>query len=86
MQKVAIEKHENDAYENDNQENEDNANEDDVVCYNTECNNREKLRRCTGCYDAYYCSVKCQTEHWRKHKTHCKQKRKQNASSIKKRE
>ena len=32
------------------------------------------LRKCTACYSARYCSVKCQREHWPKHKSACKKR------------
>jgi hypothetical protein len=32
---------------------------------------REKLKRCSRCRVARYCSVDCQTEHWPKHKEAC---------------
>ena len=33
-----------------------------------------KLKRCNGCYLVRYCSVKCQKEHWPKHKRECKKR------------
>ena len=33
-----------------------------------------KLKKCTACYLVKYCSVKCQKEHWPKHKRECKRR------------
>ena len=33
-----------------------------------------KLKNCTACYLVRYCSVKCQKEHWPKHKKECKKR------------
>ena len=33
-----------------------------------------KLRNCTACYLVKYCSVKCQKDHWPKHKKECKKR------------
>ncbi len=44
---------------------------DDSVC--TVCRkNEEKLKCCSRCRSAFYCSVKCQRTHWPKHKKFCK--------------
>ena len=34
----------------------------------------QKLKRCTACQNAHYCSVDCQRKDWKKHKVYCKQK------------
>ena len=57
---------------------EDVSGDDGLIrCYNVGCEERENCRRCTGCYDVYYCSVECQRENWRLHKKECKKKRKE---------
>ena len=33
-----------------------------------------KLRKCTACYLVRYCGVKCQKDHWKKHKRACKKR------------
>ena len=33
-----------------------------------------KLKKCTACYLARYCSVKCQKDHWKQHKKECKKR------------
>ena len=33
-----------------------------------------KLKKCTACYLVKYCSVKCQKDHWSKHKRACKKR------------
>ena len=33
-----------------------------------------KLRKCTACYLVKYCGVKCQKDHWKKHKKECKKR------------
>ena len=33
-----------------------------------------KLKRCNACYLVRYCSVKCQKDHWPKHKKECKKR------------
>ena len=33
-----------------------------------------KLKRCTSCHLARYCSIKCQKDHWPKHKKACKKR------------
>lgn len=42
------------------------------VCYNCFANNPTK--QCGRCKTVQYCSVKCQTENWPKHKQSCKKK------------
>ena len=37
-------------------------------------NNDIKLKKCTACYLVRYCGVKCQKEHWKKHKKECKKR------------
>jgi hypothetical protein len=32
----------------------------------------EKLKKCTGCQAALYCSKDCQVAHWKEHKSDCK--------------
>ena len=32
---------------------------------------RHRLRRCSRCTEAHYCSAECQTEHWPEHKQDC---------------
>jgi tetratricopeptide (TPR) repeat protein len=34
----------------------------------------ERIRRCTGCYNAQYCDTTCQKAHWKQHKLVCKPK------------
>eukprot|EP00573_Skeletonema_grethae_P009149 CAMPEP_0201697720 /NCGR_PEP_ID=MMETSP0578-20130828/13012_1 /ASSEMBLY_ACC=CAM_ASM_000663 /TAXON_ID=267565 /ORGANISM="Skeletonema grethea, Strain CCMP 1804" /LENGTH=298 /DNA_ID=CAMNT_0048183981 /DNA_START=109 /DNA_END=1005 /DNA_ORIENTATION=+ len=50
--------------------------ETDRCCYS--CGIAEgddiKLRTCTACKSARYCSVKCQKEHWPQHKRQCKKR------------
>ena len=47
------------------------------MCYNTSCGlpygrvDRSKMLSCTRCGMANYCSVECQKNHWKKHKTGC---------------
>jgi tetratricopeptide (TPR) repeat protein len=33
-----------------------------------------KLRNCTACYLVRYCGVKCQKDHWKKHKKDCRKR------------
>jgi tetratricopeptide (TPR) repeat protein len=37
-------------------------------------NNDINLRKCTACYLVRYCGVKCQKDHWKKHKKECKKR------------
>ncbi|KAK3098530.1 hypothetical protein FSP39_020369 [Pinctada imbricata] len=44
----------------------------DTSCEN--CKEKSKnLRRCTGCFEVYYCSKVCQASNWKTHKKACKQ-------------
>lgn len=38
----------------------------------------ERLAQCSGCEQVYYCSEKCQKEHWPRHKFLCKKKKMEN--------
>ena len=42
-----------------------------AYCFNDECE-LYGLKTCSVCKKAKYCSVKCQREHWKKHKKMCK--------------
>ena len=42
-------------------------------CGTTE-NDDVKLKKCTACYLVRYCGVKCQKEHWKKHKKECRKR------------
>ena len=33
-----------------------------------------KLKKCTACYLVRYCGVKCQKDHWKKHKEECRKR------------
>ena len=35
------------------------------------CMKEGEWKRCSGCQQAFYCSKKCQTSHWKKHKPNC---------------
>ena len=52
--------------------------EDTSSCCCASCGTAEnddtKLKRCNACYLVRYCSVKCQKEHWSKHKKECKKR------------
>ena len=54
------------------------AEADDVTCRCASCGATEaddiKLKTCTGCKSARYCSIKCQKEHRSQHKRACKKK------------
>ena len=41
-------------------------------CSKCEAEDCKDLKKCTGCYQVSYCSRKCQSDHWRHHKTQCK--------------
>jgi len=43
-----------------------------VGCWNVDCAdpNSSSLKKCSGCHVAEYCSVACQTTHWRTHHKH----------------
>ena len=36
------------------------------------CNAPRARSKCTGCLRVYYCSVTCQTNHWKEHKPKCR--------------
>uniref|UniRef100_A0A383VQP2 MYND-type domain-containing protein n=1 Tax=Tetradesmus obliquus TaxID=3088 RepID=A0A383VQP2_TETOB len=36
------------------------------------CGKTEKLKRCSGCHQAWYCSQECQVAAWKGHKADCK--------------
>jgi|AntRauTorckE5430_2_1112549.scaffolds.fasta_scaffold04525_2 hypothetical protein len=42
-----------------------------AFCHNQEEQSLQPLLRCTRCHMAHYCSVACQKNHWKKHKTVC---------------
>lgn len=45
------------------------------LCWNPPCgcrNSEKKLKLCSGCTVALYCSKECQKEHYPKHKRCCK--------------
>mmetsp|Transcript_8624 Transcript_8624/g.12573 ORF Transcript_8624/g.12573 Transcript_8624/m.12573 type:complete len:225 (+) Transcript_8624:198-872(+) len=42
-----------------------------VVCMNNLCT-KDRLKVCTRCRAAWYCSKECQEDHWRRHKKCCK--------------
>ena len=48
---------------------------DKIVC--TLCHRRSekdtKMKKCSRCLTAYYCSLDCQKTHWKEHKKVCKQ-------------
>ena len=49
------------------------------------CGTIENLRRCNGCKTVSYCSVKCQTIHWKSnHKKQCKKLRNKTRQNQKK--
>ena len=56
---------------------EDNTESDEIMCC-AGCGVKEnddiKLKKCTACYLVRYCGVKCQKEHWSKHKRECKKR------------
>ena len=41
-----------------------------AVCASCGCG--EKLKRCSGCNEAYYCNAACQRSHWKSHKRNCR--------------
>lgn len=44
------------------------------ICANCYKKSSHVLKRCSGCKQTYYCSKKCQSEHWKKdHKLVCKE-------------
>lgn len=44
------------------------------TCYNCFNRSTKDYQRCSGCHKVYYCSEKCQKEHWKKeHKKECQQ-------------
>eukprot|EP01084_Bolivina_argentea_P302278 521744_1 len=47
------------------------------------CKQCKKTKKCGGCKFVYYCSRKCQTDHWKHHKAECKKLRKQQSISSK---
>jgi len=47
------------------------------------CDKLHCTLKCSACYAAHYCDIKCQKEHWRSHKTFCKGKRKERKERIK---
>jgi TPR repeat protein len=55
----------------------DNTETDEIMCC-AGCGVKEdddiKLKKCTACYQVRYCGVKCQKEHWSKHKKECKKR------------
>ena len=49
------------------------------------CGTTEGTKKCSGCKSVSYCSVKCQTLHWKsKHKKECKKLRNKNKKKTKK--
>ncbi|GFH61959.1 hypothetical protein CTEN210_18435 [Chaetoceros tenuissimus] len=44
------------------------------VCNNSLCKETDNLRQCTGCHNAYYCSLACQQSDWVCHKLACGKK------------
>ena len=40
-------------------------------CQCTKCDNGQNLLQCGKCKNVYYCSRKCQSVHWEKHKILC---------------
>ena len=36
------------------------------------CGSAEKLLRCSGCQDEYYCGKEHQKEHWKSHRSTCR--------------
>ena len=55
----------------------DRTESDEIMCC-ASCGVKEnddiKLKKCTACYLVRYCGVKCQKEHWSKHKRDCKKR------------
>ena len=41
-----------------------------AVCASCGCDG--KLKRCSGCDEAYYCNTACQRSHWKSHKRNCR--------------
>jgi len=41
------------------------------------CEHCEEIaeKKCSGCYKVYYCSSRCQREHWKTHKVACRNKK-----------
>eukprot|EP01084_Bolivina_argentea_P178801 309050_1 len=48
------------------------------------CKQNRGTKTCGGCKSVVYCSKKCQTNHWKSHKTECKKIRKQQLKSSNK--
>ena len=49
------------------------------------CGDIGDVKKCSGCKSISYCSVKCQTLHWKsKHKKQCKKLRNKNKNKTKK--
>lgn len=48
-----------------------------IECYGCGVTQHQGLKLCSGCKKAAYCSVDCQTRHWKQsHKAVCKKKEK----------
>ena len=52
--------------------------DNDSVTLCAGCNKKKGTKKCGGCKQFYYCSQKCQIDHWVDHKIQCKKIRKQN--------
>jgi hypothetical protein len=60
-----------------------------MQCSSYHCEKIERYigeyKKCGGCFFKYYCSSKCQTQHWRDvHKKECKKLKKKNKKEMSK--
>jgi hypothetical protein len=51
-------------------DNEHKHNENHTLC--KVCRKQGKMKKCSTCLQAYYCSIECQQNDWKKHKKSCK--------------
>lgn len=43
-------------------------------CHHPTCGQMKKMKKCSGCEKAYYCSPECQKADWKRHKAECRSK------------
>ena len=44
-----------------------------IRCCAKKCHQNEGTLTCSSCYAVRYCSGKCRRDHWRQHKSHCRE-------------